>query len=664
MKDCFYKEKSAIIITGATGIIGQALAKQFATNIQEDSTILLSSRSNFRLKALKEEILKLRPNIRVETVVWNLESPNYDIFYSDIKHAFSSNCLFNDDKVKNSRIPYYTALLIHNATDVGDIDKTVIEHGENPKRIQQVLNTNIVSLISLTSAFVKYFNIFKTKKIVVEMVSSSSKYPFPSFGHISLKCACKMVLDILLQEEDGKLKVLYYNPVAVDTENLRKIRDFTNDERIKEAFDILYKSKKLFNSHDVSKYLFDVVNNNRFHNGSIVNYGEEIDSNDEIDECFDITSQLKKYHLTESDVNENIVERHENQSISITSDNDSSNSELHRTQNYISNLKETFSKEIENISQEHCLPSNISKIEKYLDTMKRNSIDIIKNSQFEDFQEADRPVKDDIFTQSNNSNNMNSANKSYRYVKNKNIKENKNIKLHNTQKNINTFIKEDIRKDNTINNITLNDNFIRKPSSSNSKTSSCTSQEEIINDELSELEISKPKTFYQEYKEIYLKETLHSPTNVVVPNSSSFKIIKSLYSRNKSQDSDDLHKQNEIYANSREVKKQNIQKDTYKSTNKTLSEMDVLRNIKTDNIEEKDFSSKRYQYTRKLVEDDECGSKFKLGVSKESTVDKVIFRKNENITFLVRGTGQNKTYIINGVVYHIEGAYKHSNYLQ
>uniref|UniRef100_A0A0K0ELF5 Sepiapterin reductase n=1 Tax=Strongyloides stercoralis TaxID=6248 RepID=A0A0K0ELF5_STRER len=613
MNNCIYKGRSAIVITGATGVIGKALVNEFASNILENSTLLLSSRDKFRLKCLKNNILKIRPDITIETVVWNLEEPDYNLFFSDIKKAFSSPSLYNNDKLNHYDTSYSTAIIIHNATDIGDIDKTVYEHGKNPKRIQKILNINTVSLITLTSAFLQYFNYFKTKKFIVNMLSPCSKYPLPYFGHISLKCASKMILDILSEEESGKLKVLHYNPVAIDTENWRKIKNFIKNESIREVYDILYKTQKFNNPYDISRHLFSIINSNNFLNGCTVSFGININNNNDEDNfCMINLFEQLKVDTSKKNEDKKIVKM---------------------------NLIETL---------------DLSKLEKNINNNKSNELN--SNSKIDSACILDK--KSDFNKEYHNNYDEESLkllksrdNKKLDHEKEEYFQHTKDIKLTDGKKT------ENIVKDSIKNDIVYDDNLTE-----NSKISHSSFKKEELNNEIEEFNINKPQTLYQKYKEIYLNEKLHSQPRIVIPNSSSFKIIKSLYDRSRNQTSDDFHiYHNEVSRKFTKTPRNNFKKNRCKSTNNKKNKNEAFTYIKTKINPIKILSDKNCCDKEETTLYKNYENNLDINTLKQTSMDKVLIDKNKDITFKVEGKKEKKIYIINGVKYHVEGSFKFSN---
>ncbi|CEF63406.1 Sepiapterin reductase [Strongyloides ratti] len=667
MSNCFYKGRSAIIITGATGVIGKALTEEIAANVLENSTFLLSSRNKFRLKCLKEEILKLRPDIKIETVVWNLETPDYDLFFSDIKKAFFSPLLYNESTKYDTS--YSTAIIIHNASDVGDVDKTVFEHGKNPYKIQKLLNINTVSLISLTSAFLQYFKYFKTKKFIVNMLSATSIHPMPYFGHISLKCANKMILDILSQEESGKLKVLHYNPIAIDTENLRKIKNFTKDVSVKEVIDIIYKSKKLHNPYDISKHLFYIINSNHFLNGDTITFGSKVNNNVDDDLC--MTKLFKQD-------NNDISKRNENEKNTIINDKQTSSSKVNIDKNesksYInensnSNNVTLLSKdfdnminiELSNTSNKKCDLSSNEYLSK--ENINMNDMNDMNNGTSQNIKQTTK-INGKNLVDSNCflSKKLNSIDdKELGYGKGKYFEQNKNIKLCDSQKYINKYTNKNLVIDKTKNGIIYHDNIIGNFPSCNPKISHTTTQKDEINSEISELNINKPKTLYQEYKEMYLKEKLHSQQNIVIPNSSSFKIVKSLYNRNKNHNFNKIYITNGTSRNCLKVQKNNFKMNKCKNLNNETNKKEELKIIKVTPNSIMAFPDKKYINKKEVITLEMCEEKLNISTPTQSTVDSVSINESQDNTFMVKRNKKKKIYIINGVKYYVEGSFKFFN---
>jgi len=265
----FSDKKSVVIITGATGPIGSNFALEFAKHLSASSLLILSSRSRSRLGALRDQIHDANPDLTVALIEWDLAHPDAKVFRDDIHKVTETSINYAGTPIRLKSSKYEQAILIHNAAILGDMSHRVKDIGIHVEELQESFNVNVVSLLALSSIFLDIFKNANVKTIV-NMTAPSANEAYPSFGYTSIsKSAKQMALNILAKEEP-EIKVLHFNPVAVDTEAFRDIRDHSHAEDIRHLFAGFYTNKKLLDAKQVAHALVHVLSTNKFTSGDVV----------------------------------------------------------------------------------------------------------------------------------------------------------------------------------------------------------------------------------------------------------------------------------------------------------------------------------------------------------------------------------------------------------
>ena len=120
-----------VLITGATAGIGEACAKRLATH---NVKLVLLGRREDRLKALKNELLKANPSLRIHTVA--LSVTDLDAV-AKLPSTLPKEFADVDILINNAGL----------ALGVSSVENNSVSDAQN------VINTNVTGLIALSSAF-------------------------------------------------------------------------------------------------------------------------------------------------------------------------------------------------------------------------------------------------------------------------------------------------------------------------------------------------------------------------------------------------------------------------------------------------------------------------------------------------------------------------------
>jgi len=265
----FEKKKSVVVITGATGPVGSKFAERFAETLAPQSLLILSSRSRSRLGDLKEHLEEKNPDLTIAIVEWDLNKPDVEVFRADLEQVTDTSINYAGTPIKLRSAKFENAILVHNAAVLGDMSHKVAQFGFHLHEVQECLNVNLLSLLALNSAFLEVFKGIHKKKIV-NLTAPSATNANPSFGYTSISKSAKLIALNILAKEEPSVKVLHFDPVFVDTEALREIRDYSHDETIRNRFQGFYDQDILLTGDQVAHALVKVLDEDEFESGDIV----------------------------------------------------------------------------------------------------------------------------------------------------------------------------------------------------------------------------------------------------------------------------------------------------------------------------------------------------------------------------------------------------------
>uniref|UniRef100_A0A914BYV0 Sepiapterin reductase n=1 Tax=Acrobeloides nanus TaxID=290746 RepID=A0A914BYV0_9BILA len=249
-----YAQKSVVLITGATGPIGSAIAREFAKVLSEESQIIITSRSLERLDSVKESLEELNPLVTVRALQWALDKPDTEHFRKDLEASTNSVRDFAGNSIKLRTSKFENAIIVHNATEHGNFAHSMLDVGANLPLLHEALNINVLSTVAITTAFFEAFG-QASHKVVVNMTAHSADNAYPSYGYNSIcKSAKKMALNILAKERDD-IKVLHFNPASVDTPAFHQILDQSFNAEIRAMFQKIIDDKQLLPADHVAHVL-------------------------------------------------------------------------------------------------------------------------------------------------------------------------------------------------------------------------------------------------------------------------------------------------------------------------------------------------------------------------------------------------------------------------
>jgi short-subunit dehydrogenase len=189
--------KHTVLLTGATGGIGQAISKALCA---EGHTLVLTGRSADKLSQLEKDLL--------------VEYPKAVIFKSvlDITSKESRDCLIEDLQ----SLPVHVDILINNA---GMNDFSMFQD-QSEEMIAQLIATNAVAPMLLTKQVLAYFESTGLKSQVINIGSTFGSIAYPGFtAYSASKFALRGASEALSREyADTNIRVRYFAPRATRTD--------------------------------------------------------------------------------------------------------------------------------------------------------------------------------------------------------------------------------------------------------------------------------------------------------------------------------------------------------------------------------------------------------------------------------------------------------------
>lgn len=255
--DSIWDSKMVCLITGASQYVGAKMAEIFAEKMGDGSKLILTSRSAERLKNVKTTLTKLKPNLNVVLLEWDLRDPKREKYEQDLRQAMG-----------NDLSTYKSSLIVHNAAQLGSMGRKVIEM-KDPKELQEQLNVNLVAMLVLNSVWLDLVGKVP-KKYVVNMTAPSATNARPCFGMTSLVKSSRQISLTILSKENPEVKVLHFDPGAVDTESLRACRDDSHDPKIRDWIKGFYDRGEVLESEKVVRALQKTLHENKFESGGYV----------------------------------------------------------------------------------------------------------------------------------------------------------------------------------------------------------------------------------------------------------------------------------------------------------------------------------------------------------------------------------------------------------
>lgn len=195
------------LITGASRGIGRSTAIELAKVVAPNSSFYLLARNKAKLEETADVIKKeLDGKIDVTCIS------------ADLSTEESATKLYNDifENIEVAR--YSHAILVHNVASTG-MSKFAREL-DDVQFLQRFLLLNVTAPIVLTSSFFSCFGHGKdsTRKTIIQVTSSNATTPYKTMHIYGMAKAGRDMFFKVMALEEPEVRVLSYDPGAVDTE--------------------------------------------------------------------------------------------------------------------------------------------------------------------------------------------------------------------------------------------------------------------------------------------------------------------------------------------------------------------------------------------------------------------------------------------------------------
>ena len=210
-------------------------------------------------RAIAEAVLQ-KNDVKVFGFSRHKEITHTNYFHSDIDLSDPEQVkkIIFDECLEAEKI-----VLINNAGSLGKIDQTKNLDLDTIIRTYQL---NIISPHILISKFIKQYENYICKKIIINISSGAASSPYDGW---SMYCSSKAALNMLtlcvskeLELNNSNIKILSVAPGVMDTEMQTQIRNV--DEGAfsrKNKFVDLKNNDQLYNAHDVAAKFIEMIDN-------------------------------------------------------------------------------------------------------------------------------------------------------------------------------------------------------------------------------------------------------------------------------------------------------------------------------------------------------------------------------------------------------------------
>lgn len=214
-----------ILITGASTGIGYYTAKYFAEAAKGNLKLVLAARRKEKLEALKEDLVKDYPEIKVHIDVLDVsKTTTIEPFLKALPQEFS-----------------VIDVLVNNAGKALGLDPigSIL-----PSDVEEMFETNVLGMIQLTQLVVKQMK-ERNHGDIVQLGSVAGRNPYPGGGiYCATKAALRSFTHVLREELiNTKVRVIEIEPGNVATDEFSLVRfkgDHTKRDKVYEGTEPLY----------------------------------------------------------------------------------------------------------------------------------------------------------------------------------------------------------------------------------------------------------------------------------------------------------------------------------------------------------------------------------------------------------------------------------------
>ncbi|XP_023952425.2 sepiapterin reductase isoform X1 [Bicyclus anynana] len=255
-------EPSFCVVSGASQGIGRAIAVEIAKCLGPDSLMLLLARNNEELAVTAG--LCESENVKVVCNAVDLSTATEELMMDILQGAISGRQV--DE--------FAHALIFHN---VGSLGNLAIETSrmENIQELRKYYDLNVFKVISLNTQFLKLFEEFEEKVIIVNITSLCAIKPMGGMAYYCSGKAAREMYFRVLAEEKKQIKVLNYSPGPVETAMIDNVLEEAINENLRDVFTSFRNQGTLLKPEITAKKCVKVLLSGKFSPGEHVDYFDD-----------------------------------------------------------------------------------------------------------------------------------------------------------------------------------------------------------------------------------------------------------------------------------------------------------------------------------------------------------------------------------------------------
>ncbi|XP_050310688.1 sepiapterin reductase isoform X2 [Anthonomus grandis grandis] len=258
-----FSKKSVVVITGASKGIGQTIATEISSRLNQNSILVLLARDNNGLDETKKRIAEIDKSLTVLTYSLDLSKPDQE----------SYNSIFNEilETIDTKDIEF--GYIFHNAGHIGTLKETT--ELTDLAQWRQYYDLNLFSAVLLNSVFIKKLRPIAPQLVVVNITSLVGRMPFANLAMYGSGKASREIFFKVLAVEQPKVTVLNYSPGPVLTDMFNTICDSAEDPELKKNFQETREKSVLTTDQTVTK-LLTILEQGDYKSGDTIDYFDRI----------------------------------------------------------------------------------------------------------------------------------------------------------------------------------------------------------------------------------------------------------------------------------------------------------------------------------------------------------------------------------------------------
>ncbi|KAI8870334.1 NAD(P)-binding protein [Ramicandelaber brevisporus] len=262
-------ERTLVVVVGARGGFGQAVAEQAAQRYRSVD-LVLTARSASQLADTAASVAAIAPAAAIATLATGdlADSASVERFIQDISVHITSSA----GKLGK---PYSAAIFILNAGSTGDLSKSVADI--DVQSAYSYFASNVAAYAAMAAGFLRVCRGGSVARscAVVNISSLLAVRAFPYWGlYAAGKAARDMLLAVVAEESkaDPRVKSLSYAPGPLDNEMQRSVRETIGDQEQKGIYSSMHSEGNLVPMSKSAGKLIAILQRNEYASGEHIDF--------------------------------------------------------------------------------------------------------------------------------------------------------------------------------------------------------------------------------------------------------------------------------------------------------------------------------------------------------------------------------------------------------